>query len=113
MERLSKVDHYYADGRYGDGSTVEISREWYELVKEKLAAYEDAEEQGRLVELPQTDIEIDGMSADEAIRRIADHCRIHFLSEYPHAQHITLAMNIAIKALANQAAAALKGEEGK
>ena len=46
MTKLSQIEHYYRDSY--DGSTCEISRQWYEEAKEKLAAYEDAEEEGRM-----------------------------------------------------------------
>ena len=39
MDRLSDVNHYYRDSM--DGSTCEISRQWYEEAKDRLAAYED------------------------------------------------------------------------
>ncbi|MDL2254315.1 hypothetical protein LJC49_09675 [Ruminococcaceae bacterium OttesenSCG-928-I18] len=39
MDRLSDVNHYYADSPEGDVCT--ISRQWYEEAKDRLAAYED------------------------------------------------------------------------
>lgn len=39
------------------------------------------------------------MTNQEAINRIEQHMRIHFVSEYPHAVYITEALNMAIEAL--------------
>ena len=39
------------------------------------------------------------MDIAEAIHRIKEHNEIHFRKEYPHAVHITEALNIAVKNL--------------
>ena len=44
------------------------------------------------------------MNEQEAIRRIKEHNEIHFATEYPRAQLITVALNMAIQALEKQVA---------
>ena len=53
MERLmlSQTEHFCVPVD-AEGAYVTISRQWYEEAKDKLAAYETAEEQNRLIMLP-------------------------------------------------------------
>ena len=56
--------------RHYDGTGVEVANNWDAL--EKLARYEDAEEQGRLVVLPESTPDIDFMRIFNLIMADAD-----------------------------------------
>jgi len=66
----------------------------------RLKEYEQADSKGLSIKLPEPDVKIDEMSVKEVISRISEHNNLHFSKEYPRAQHITQALNIAVKALA-------------
>jgi len=108
-ELFDCIDEFKAEYDYWASS----AKDWEKLAIKKtmqLKEYEQLEAEGQLIKLLNPNIKIDDMTANQAINIILEHNNHHFQKEYPRAQLITQALNMAVKALTKEA---LEKEEDK